>query len=194
MSNPRKLGELAELIGGRVEGDPERLVSGVAVLEDAGEKDLSFVRGNYKRAAEGSRAGAFLVGEGLEGLDRDLLVSARPRHALASLIDLFHPEEPPAVGAGVHETAVIQPDAEVHPTASIGPYCVVGSDSTIGEGAVLHAHVVIGRRCTVGPAAVLHPDVVLYDDTHVGARSLLHAGVKIGADGYGFASDARGHQ
>lgn len=188
----RRLSELAELIGGRVQGDPERMIMGLATLSEAGETDLSFVIAGYRKRAETSRAGAFLVGESLTDLPRDLLISPSPRHGLARLIDEFHPVRE-TVEAGVHPTAVVDAEAKVDPTATIGAFAVVGPGSEIGARAVIHPHVVVGRSCAIGAAAVLYPHVVVYDRTEIGERSIIHAGVVLGADGYGFASDRHGH-
>ncbi len=182
-----RLSELAELVGGRVEGDPGRVIEGLATLETAAETDLSFVIPGYRDQALASRAGAFLVGENVRGLERDLLVAREPRHALAALIEHFHPPVEKAA-AGVHPSAVVDAAATIDPSATVGAFSVVGAGSVVAAGAVLHPHVVVGSSCRVGEGAVLHPHVVLYDHTTVGARSVLHAGTVLGSDGYGYAS------
>ena len=188
----RRLSELAELGGGRVQGDPERLIDGIATLSEAGETDISFVIPTYRERAPASSAGAFLVGEEMANLEGDLLIAPSPRHALARLIDEFHPP-PERPAASVHPTAALDPEASVDRSATVGAFAVVGAGSRVEAGAVLHPHVVVGRECRVGSDAVLHPHVVLYDHTEVGARAIVHAGVVLGADGYGFASDRNGH-
>ncbi|MDP9120294.1 MAG: UDP-3-O-(3-hydroxymyristoyl)glucosamine N-acyltransferase, partial [Acidobacteriota bacterium] len=70
-----RLAELAERIGGRILGDPERVVSGVQALAAAGPDDLSFLTSSrYRAQAEASRAGALLVGPALLLPGRDLIV------------------------------------------------------------------------------------------------------------------------
>lgn len=190
-----RLAELAELVGGRVEGDPERNLNALRTLETAGPDDLSFLNhARYREQAIASRAGALLVGSGLvsddlkEG-DRPLLIVDDPPYALALLLQRLHPNEAPE--PGVHPTAVIDPtdpNTSVDPTAHVGPYAVIGAGSTVGPRAAVHAHAVIGRRCEVGEGAVLHPHAVLYDDTRIGAGVIVHAGVVLGADGFGYAT------
>lgn len=189
----RTLAELAELVAGRVEGNPDRRIDGLTTLDSAGETDLSFVIPAYRDKAAASRAGAFLVGENVRGLERDLLIAAEPRHALAILIEEFNPP-PEELSPGVHPTAVIDPAATVDPSASVGAFSVVGALSTVGARAVLHSHVVVGRSCAIGEDAVLYPHVVLYDRTELGARSVLHSGVVLGSDGYGYASRGVEHR
>jgi UDP-3-O-[3-hydroxymyristoyl] glucosamine N-acyltransferase len=55
------------------------------------------------------------------------------------------------------------------------------------------ASVVVGRDCLIGEDAYLHPHVTVYDGSQVGPRSILHAGVRIGVDGFGYASSRDGH-
>ncbi len=187
-----RLGELADLVGGVVEGDPEREIDGVSTLERAGERDLSFLTNSlYLDAARNSGAGALLVPPEIEGLPHDRLVAANAYLALAQVLEALHP--PRARSVGVDPTARIHPDASLAEDVSVGPYCVVGAKSTIESGAKLHSHVVVGENCRVGPDCELHPMVVLYDETLLGARVILHSGVVLGADGFGFARTPDGY-
>jgi UDP-3-O-[3-hydroxymyristoyl] glucosamine N-acyltransferase len=185
-----RLAELAELVGGQVEGDPDRGIEALRTLDAAGSGDLSFLtHPRYRERAVASRAGALLVGRSLgpDGLrGRDLLVVDDPPYALARLIALFNPAE--AREPGVHPTAILEPGSHVEPSAHVGPYAVIGAGSRIGARAVVHPHVVVGRSCTVGEGAVLHPHVVLYDRTGVGPGSAVHAGAVLGSDGFGYAT------
>jgi UDP-3-O-[3-hydroxymyristoyl] glucosamine N-acyltransferase len=189
---PFRLRELAARVGGRVAGDPERVLEGIRPLGTAGPTDLSFLTDAALRAqAETSAAGAILTGSETPGLRQDLLVANDPGVALLELLRLFHPE--PAAAPGVHPSAVIGPGARVAPSASIGPYVVVGEDAVIGEGAVLHPFVCVGAGASVGAGAVLHPHAVLYPGAAIGARVVLHAGVVIGADGFGYIARGGRH-
>ena len=189
-----RLAELAELVAGRVAGDPDRSVAAIRTLEAAGPADLSFLKSpRYRLQAEASRAGALLVGSGLAAAlpGRDLLIVEDPDYALARLLAVLHPagrREP-----GVHPTALVEPGGAVDPSAHVGPYAVIGAGSRIGPGAVVHAFVAVGRDCAVGEGVVLHPHAVLYDGTEVGAGCIVHAGVVLGADGFGYATHGGVH-
>jgi len=180
------LGELAELVQGRVEGDPARVVRGVRSLDTAGPDDLSFLTAaKYREQARTSHAGALLVGKADPELPHDQLVCGDAGWALGEVLRHFHPAPP--VTPGVHPTAVVAATAAVDPAASVGPQAVVGEGSRIEAGAVIHAGVVVGARCRVGPGSVIYPRAVLYDDTELGSRVVVHAGAVLGADGFGYA-------
>ena len=192
-----RLAELAELVGGRIEGDPEHVVEAIRTLDAAGPRDLSFLtHPRYRAQALASAAGALLVGRDfppeLQSDERHLLVADEPSLALAKLMErLGQAAEPPE--PGVHPTAVVAPGVVVDPTAHVGPYAVLGAGSRIGAGAVVHALVVVGRDCAVGERAVLHPHAVLYDRTEVGPGSVVHAGAVLGSDGFGYATHGGVH-
>jgi len=188
----RRLSELAALVGGEVRGDGEQAVDDIATLAAAGPRHLSFLTNpRYRAEAAASRAGALLVGPGVELADRTLLVARDPYHALALLLGVFHPPE--VRQPGVHPLAVVGRDCAIHPTAHVGALAVVGDRSRIDEGAAILPLAVVGADCRIGARTVVHPHAVLYDRTEVGRDCVFHAGVVLGSDGFGYATHEGEH-
>lgn len=182
-----RLGELAQRVGGRVIGDPDRPVSDVRPLETAGNEHLAVLHNpRYASRARGSGAGAILLADpgGLEG--RDLLVHPHPYLALARLLEVLHPVDRPP--PGVHPTAVVAPGAVLGEGASVGPLAVVEEGAAIGPRTVVGPGCVIARGARVGEDCLLHPRVVVEHGCVVGDRCILQAGVVVGGDGFGFAT------
>jgi len=57
----------------------------------------------------------------------------------------------------VHPTAIIDPSAELAEGVSVGAYCVVSANVTIGVGSVLKSHVVIEGHTTIGENNTFFP-------------------------------------
>jgi len=58
----RTLGELAALLQGELKGPPALEFEGIAAVEDAGPRDITFItQRRYARLAGRSQAGAFIV-------------------------------------------------------------------------------------------------------------------------------------
>src|SRR5690606_5890988 len=139
--------EIARLAGGRVVGEAETRIGGVAPLEIAGPGDLAFVANpRYLPYLQGTRAGAVLIPpslaeEGPEELTR--VVVDDPHVALYRVLPAIFPPAPPP--AGVHPTAVVDPTATVGEGASIGPFAVIGAGCRIGARSRIGAHVVVGE-------------------------------------------------
>jgi UDP-3-O-[3-hydroxymyristoyl] glucosamine N-acyltransferase len=187
------LAQIASALGATLEGDPSRVLHGVAPLDTAGPADVSFVTDpRYAVAAQTSRAGAFLAPPGVSGLPAPVLRIAAPRLALIDLIALFHPTASPA--PGVHRTAVVAADARVAPTASVGALSVIEAGAEIGAGARLHPLVYVGSGAVIGEETVLYPHVVIREGVRLGRRVIVHAGAVIGADGFGYAFDGARHR
>ena len=187
------LSELAAAIGGRVDGDKDRRVRGVATLEAAGPDDLSFLTNpRYRPELQTTRAGAILVGPGVGIEGRDLLIAADPYVALAEILERMHPAKRPA--PGVSADARIAPGAALGVDVAIAAFAVVGDGARIGDRAVVGEGSVIGEGSAIGEDTVVMPRVVLYPGTQIGARCLIHAGVVLGGDGFGFATSAGVHR
>jgi len=189
-----RLGELARRVGGKVVGDAERAIRGVATLDDAGPHDLSFLTNpRYRDRASRSRAAALLVRTGTRVGERDLLEVDEPYLALATLLELMHPVERPR--PGVSPAAYVADDVRLGVDVRVGPFAVLDEGVRLGDRVAVEAGGVVGRGSEVGDDSILMPGVVLYPGTRVGRRCLIHSGAVLGADGYGFAtSDGRHHK
>ncbi len=187
------LGQLAQLVGGSLEGPAERTVSGVKGIEQAGPGDLTFLANpKYAPALEQCRAGVVLVSRGQKtppGLavirvDNPYLAYARVLTEVTA-----RPYEP----LGVHPRAVVDPTARVGGDCSIHALAYVGPGVELADRVVLHPGVCLGEGVKVGEDTVIHPNVVVYPGCLIGRRCIIHAGTVIGADGYGFVFDGQGH-
>ncbi len=187
-----RAGEVARLLQASIAGDAGVELAGIAPLDRAEGRDLSFLSNpKYREAARKSRAGAILVAspEGLEG--RTLLIHANPYAALARAVELFHP--PKAFPPGVHPTAVIGAGCRLDPSCHIGPRVVLGRGSAVGAFSILEAGVIVGDQCEIGDGCHIYPNAVLYDGTEIQDQVVLHAGCVIGADGFGYAQEGGRH-
>ena len=187
------LGRIAEALGATLEGDPARVMLGVAPLDIAGPEHVSFlVNPRYDRAVAQSAAGAVVVGRDVEGLPQALLRVDSPQAALIALLRLFYPEPPAATG--IHSTAVVGEGAHVDPTAWVGACAVVEPDARIGARSRVGALCFIGAGAVLGDDVVLHPRVVVTDGVRIGDRVVVHPGSVLGADGFGYAFDGTAHR
>jgi UDP-3-O-[3-hydroxymyristoyl] glucosamine N-acyltransferase len=191
-----KASEIAQLVGGELLGGADPELDGVAPLDRAGARDLSFLaHPKYLSYVDASGAGALLIGRALterSPQERPRIVVTDVHGALALLLPSLYPPRP--VTPGVHPTAVLGRNAVLGERVEIGPYVVVGDGAQLGDRVRLGAHAVIGDGCVLADDVVLHPHVTLYPGVRVGARSILHTGVRAGVDGFGYAWSGTGHR
>lgn len=170
-----RLAQLVGALGGTLQGDPEQRIERLAPLDTAGPHDLSFLSNpRYQQQLAASRAACVIVAPAMLEVARArgaCIVADDPYLYFARATQLWKRLHGPARAPGVHASAVVDATAVVHPSASIGPLCVVERGAHVGAGTVLMSRVTVGEDC------------------HVGERCTVHAGAVIGADGFGFAPE-----
>src|SRR5262245_27414641 len=187
--DPLRLADLVARFGGELVGDPEVRVTRLATLRGAGPGDLSFMtHAKYRPELGATRAAAVILPES----ERDAtalprIVCRDPYVYFARVASLLSP--PPRIAPGIATTAVVSPDAEIAPSASIGQGCVIERGARIGDDVALGPGCFLGEDVTIGPGSRLHARVTVYPRCVLGARTIVHSGVVIGADGFGFAPD-----
>lgn len=188
------VGELAQRVGGDVHGDAELVIRGIGTLEEAGPDMLSWIASKHllPRLAQ-SAAGAVLMPLDCEAPAGRTAVRVRdPELVLCDLLSWLGPPVD-EVPTGVHESAVVAPDAQVE-GAAIGPLVTIGARSRIGPRTQLHAGVRIGPDVVIGSDCVLWPNVVVRERVTIGERVIIHPNATIGADGFGYLQRGGQHR
>jgi UDP-3-O-[3-hydroxymyristoyl] glucosamine N-acyltransferase len=182
--------DIAELLGAKVSADSEFSavkITGASSLADAEEGDIVFYDNpRYLRALRETKASAALVPLDFdEVVPAKVLRVAKPSVAFTSILEKLIPPAPP-YAAGIHPSAVLGANVEIHPTASIQPQAVIEEGVKVGAGTVVGALSFIGRNSQIGENSFIHPNVVLRENSVLGSRVIIHSGTVIGADGFGY--------
>ena len=185
--------ELAEIVRGRVAGDPGTQIERISDLDQAREGEIAYVENEklFAAAAE-SKASCLIVKDAEKFPERTLIEVKNPKLAFSLIGAALHP--PVRREPTIHPTAVVADNADIALTAYVGPNVCVGEYAHVGAYTRLEAGVVLGDNVSVGDDCVLHPNVVLYDGVSIGNRVILHAGVCLGADGFGYVRHDLGYQ
>lgn len=183
--NTVTLARVAQVTGGRVDGDAGFTVAALKSLESAAADSLAFYAGRRGAALQGTAAGAVILrAEHAGRFPRHKITVTDPYLAYARASVLF---APPSPAPGIHPTAVIKAGAAVHAGAAVGAFTVICADTVIDTGAVIGSHVTVGDNCTVGAGTVIAPGVQIYANTRIGRGCRIAAAAVIGAPGFGYA-------
>jgi UDP-3-O-[3-hydroxymyristoyl] glucosamine N-acyltransferase len=182
------LAEIAELVQGKIRGDDQIEIGGVAPFEEAAGQDISLAaEAEFLNRIGESKAGALIVPMTCNAADGNLVLVENPRAAFAKVMARFHPQAKPV--DAVSDRANIGEHVSMGRDVQIGPFVSIGNHVTIGHRVNLYPGVVLGDGVTVGNDVVLEPNVVIMERCCIGNRVLIHAGTVIGADGFGFAPE-----
>lgn len=186
---PMTAREAADLVGGKLEGDPSILLSGVAGLREAEAGQVAYLEDpRYAPLLATTRASLVILAPGVpspKGRSINVLRTERPGAAFSRLVEVFAPP-PLRFAPGAHPSALVASSAKVHPSASIQAHAVIEDGVEVGERTVVGAGCYLGRESRVGNDGLLYPRVTIRERCRLGDRVILHSGVVIGADGFGY--------
>lgn len=187
--------QIAQMIGGHVEGDEQAAVHTFAKIEEGKQGAISFLANpKYIQYIYDTESTIVLVDETLQ-LDRPVkatLIRVKSAYeAVAKLLQFYESMKPRK--KGVDPLAFISPTAELGEDCYVGAFAYIGDGVKVGKGCQIEPHAVVGDRVTLGDNCLLYPNAVVYHDCRLGSRVTLHAGCVIGADGFGFAPTANGY-
>jgi len=184
-----KLRELAALIGGRITGDPEVEITGVAGIENAKEGDITFLQDLNDVPAVA--ASALIVKEEIRGLTASLLVAGNPQYTFARALEVFYVK--PYSPYGISDRAVIGSNVKMGDDVSVYPNVYIGNDVELGSRVTISPGVFLGEGTTVGDDSFIHPNVTIREKVKIGRKVIVHSGAVIGSDGFGYVLEKGRH-
>ena len=169
--------QIADFIGGRVEGNENATVNTFAKIEEGKEGAISFLSNpKYTHYLYDTKSSIVLVNEDLQ-LEQEVKTTLiRVRNAyesVAQLLQLYESMKPKETG--IDSLAFVSPTAEIGKDVYIAPFAYIGDNVKIGDG------------CRI------YPHVTIYEGCRIGNNVTIHAGSVIGADGFGFAPNQDGY-
>ena len=187
--------QIASLLGGTVEGNPETEVWNVAKIEEGALGMLSFLANpKYTPYIYETLSSIVIVNKDFVAEKPIAATLIRVDDAYASFAKLlaFY-DQLSQDKKGVSSLAFVSATAKCGENLYLGEFVFVGENVTIGNNVKLYPQVYVGDGCVIGDNTTLYPGVKLYRNTVVGCRCIIHAGAVIGADGFGFAPQDDGH-
>ncbi|HDL00866.1 MAG TPA: UDP-3-O-(3-hydroxymyristoyl)glucosamine N-acyltransferase [candidate division Zixibacteria bacterium] len=186
------LSELAETIGGKVDGDGSLVIHSAAPIETASNGDITFIANEkYLKHLNTTEASAIILDEQVAASNLSIIRHNNPYLAFALVLDILYPELPD-VNSGIAKSAIIEKNTTIDSTARIGELCHIRSLSKIGKQTRLISSVFIGKNVVIGDNCILYPGVRIMDDCQIGNNVIIHASTVIGSDGFGYAESELG--
>ena len=170
--------QIADFIGGKVEGNEQASVHTFAKIEEGQEGSITFLSNpKYTQYIYDTKATIVLVNEDLElehPVNCTLIRVKNAYECVAKLMQMYAQSLPKKTG--VDPLAFVSPSAQIGKDVYIGPFTYVGEGVKIGNG------------------TRIYPNVTIYDGSQIGKNVTIHAGAVIGADGFGFAPNTEGYE
>ena len=187
--------QLAEVLHGTVEGDPEAKVTTFAKIEHGKPGQLCFFANpKYEQYVYTSRASVLLVNRNFEPKAAVTPTLVRVDDAYAALADLlkYMAEQKKKYRRRRSLRSRIAWSARLGAKVNVGDFVTIGKDCRIGDCTIIYNNVTIGAGTRIGSHCIIYPGVHIFPGMVIGDRVILHAGAIIGDDGFGNAPQPDG--
>jgi UDP-3-O-[3-hydroxymyristoyl] glucosamine N-acyltransferase len=187
--------QLAEVLHGTVEGNPEAKVTSFAKIEHGKPGTLSFFANpKYEQYVYTSRASVLLVNADFTPKEPVTPTMVRVENAYSALADLlkYMAEQKKKYRRRRSLRSRIACSAKLGKRVNVGDFVTIGKHCQIGDCTVIHDNVTIGAGTKIGSYCIIYPGVHIFPGMVIGDRVILHAGCIIGDDGFGNAPQPDG--
>jgi UDP-3-O-[3-hydroxymyristoyl] glucosamine N-acyltransferase len=182
----KALREIADLLGAKVIGNPDVVITGIAGIKEAKEGDITFVSNpKYLHFIDQTKASAVIASQELKNSPKPILKTDNPSLAFAKVASLFNPPKK-AINEGVHSSVILGKDVKLGQDVAIGPYVVIEDGVKIGDRCTIYSGTYIGYDTSIGNDCLIYSNVSIREKTSIGDRVIVHNGTVIGSDGFGY--------
>ena len=186
--------QLAQILHGSVEGDPDCIVKSFAKIEHGRPGQLSFFANpKYEQYVYTSKASVLLVNRDFAPKAPVTPTLVRVENAYSAVAELLKYEADQRKSFRRHRGRCrIACSARLGRQVYVGDFAWIGKNCKVGDRTHIGENVYIGEGTRIGRNCILYPGVRIYPGMVIGDNVILHANCVIGSDGFGNAPQPDG--
>lgn len=183
-------GQIAALVNGKIEGNPDVIISTYSKIEEGKTGSLTFLANpKYTQHIYTTNASAVLVKDDFvpeRPIETTLIRVADPYSTLATLLSMVSEMLRPKK-VGIEQPCFVSEGVEVPSDAYVGAFAYIGANVKIGKGVQIYPQAYIGDGVVIGDNTIVYSGAKVYYGCKIGDNCILHSGCVVGSDGFGFA-------
>ena len=185
-----KAKEIAEILGGSVDGNPEAVVTTFARIESGKSGAICFFANpKYEHYVYECKADVIIVNRTFEPRQPVAATMVRVDDAyaaVAALLDYVTAKKRSYRRyRGLHSR--VRWSASIGRKVYVGDFAYVGRKAVVGDYTKICENVYVGDGVKIGSRCIIYPGVRIYPGTEIGDNVIIHSNAVIGSDGFGFA-------
>ena len=185
-----KAKEIAEILNGTVDGNPEVSVTTFARIESGKPGAISFFANpKYEQYVYSSKSDIIIVNKSFEPKESVSATMIRVDDAYAAVASLLDYVTVKKRSYRRYRgcRSRIRWSAKVGRKVYVGDFAYVGKRAQVGDYTKIYEHVYVGDDVKIGSHCIIYPGVRIYAGCVIGDNVIIHANAVIGSDGFGFA-------
>jgi len=187
--------QVAQILGGEIEGDAQALISNLGKIQEAKSGDIAFLANpKYENFIYTTQATAVIVSKDFQPKQHVSATLIRVTDAYSAFSKLLETYEKMILSdkKGKENPCFIHETATLGEETYIGAFAYIGEKAKIGDKVKIYPNVYIAENVSIGENTIIYAGVKIYKNCIIGSNCIIHAGTVIGSDGFGFAPQADG--
>ena len=185
-----KAKEIAEILNGTVDGNPEATVTTFARIESGKTGAICFFANpKYEHYVYTCKADIIIVNntfEPKEAVSATMIRVEDSYAAVAALLDYVTAKKRSYRRYRGCRSRVRR-SARLGKKVYVGDFAYIGRNAVVGDCTKIYESVYVGDDVKIGSYCTIYPGVRIYPGMVIGDRVTIHANAVIGSDGFGFA-------
>jgi len=186
--------QIATLLDGDIEGNPDEEVSTLSKIEEGKKGSLSFLSNpKYNSYLYTTNASIVIINKDFlleKEIDTTLIRVENAYESFSKLLAFYNEVKNDKVG--VEQPSFVSTSAKIGTNGYLGAFSYIGENVVIGNNVKIYPNSYIGDNTVIGDNTIIFAGVKIYSETVIGKNCKIHSGVVIGSDGFGFAPDNDG--
>lgn len=186
--------QIAGILEGVVEGNPQVEVSKLSKIEEGEEGALTFLANpKYTHYIYSTKASIAIVNNTFkpeQDLSCTLIKVEDAYKAFSKLLEYYNQVK--LNKSGIEQPSYISENVNKGDNIYIGAFTYIGNNVTLGNNVKIFPSSYIGDNVTIGDDTVVFSGAKIYSESIIGKNCVINSGAIIGADGFGFAPDENG--
>ena len=186
--------QIAGILEGEVEGNPEVEVSKLSKIEEGIPESLSFLSNpKYTQYIYTTKASAVIVDKDFKAENKINTTLIRVDDAYKSFSKLLEYYNQVKMNkTGIEQPVFISESANYGENIYIGAFAYISDNVKIGDNVKIYPNVYIGDNVIIANNVTLFSGAKIYSDTQIGNNCVIHSSAILGADGFGFSPNEKG--
>ena len=186
--------QIAGILEGEVEGNPEVEVSKLSKIEEGIPESLSFLSNpKYTQYIYTTKASVVIVDKNFKAENKISTTLIRVDDAYKSFSKLLEYYNQVKMNkTGIEQPVFISESANYGKNIYIGAFAYISDNVKIGDNVKIYPNVYIGDNVIIANNVTLFSGAKIYSDTQIGDNCVIHSSAILGADGFGFSPNEKG--
>lgn len=190
-----KTKEIADILHGTVEGNPDVVISTFARIESGKPGAICFFANpKYEKYVYETKADAIIVNNDFKPAKEVPATMIRVENAYSAVAELLDYVTALKRSYRRHRGLLcrVKFSAKLGRKVYVGDFAYIGRKAKIGDYTKIYENVYVGDGVEIGDHCIIYPGVRIYPGMKIGNNVIIHSNAVIGADGFGFAPQEDG--